>query len=351
MPIWRIIFFIFRGFIFGIIELHFSFGLKKVFYFFIIRQLPNDFAGFIFSGAKIKAGDKMRISVFLIGILLTGMFAGCLGSRSASEGLYDSRDSPEYAAAPSYSKSNGFQSVLSEVVLTPKEIESPPQTAGTSTDRKIIKTGRISIEVEDFDTAASAVEGLAATAGGFISNSNSYITSEGQKRGTITIRIPAEGFESVLDEVKKLGEVKSTSSSGQDVTEEYIDLEARLKNYQRQEERFLAILDNATTVEDVLKVEEQLGRVRGEIERIEGRLRYLDNYIDLSTITVEISEPVPITHTWGIRDALSDSVEGFIGMTNGLIVFTGSMIPLVIFVALLYGVFKLVRRKKKSKEE
>jgi hypothetical protein len=292
----------------------------------------------------------MRDSIFLIGILLTGMFAGCLGSRSAGEALYDSRDSSEYAASPSYSKASGFQGVLSEVELVSEDYEPTPGTDATAIDRKIIKTGRISIEVADFDTTASAVEQLAAASDGFISNSNSYITSNGQKRGTITMRVPAEGFQSILDEVKKLGEVKSTSSSGQDVTEEYIDLEARLGNYQRQEARFLVILDNATTVEDILKVEEQLGRVRGEIERIEGRLRYFDNYIDLSTITVEISEPVPITHTWGIRDALSESVEGFIGMTNGLIVFTGSMIPLAIFVALLYGIFKLVRRKRAKKE-
>lgn len=287
----------------------------------------------------------MRTSIFLIGILLAGMFAGCLGSKSAGEALYESTDDSGYAAAPAMmEKGGGFLSSYDEAATEP----SP--TTSTDMDRKIIKTARISIEVDEFDTTASAVEQLAAASGGFISNSNSYITSNGQKRGTITIRVPAEGFQSVLDEVKKLGEVKSTSSSGQDVTEEYIDLEARLTNYQRQEERFLKILDNATTVEDVLKVEEQLGRVRGEIERIEGRLRYLDNYIDLSTITVEISEPVPITHTWGIRDALSDSVEGFIGMTNGLIVFTGSIIPLVIFVVLLVGIFRLVRRKKKVKE-
>lgn len=287
----------------------------------------------------------MRTSIFLIGILLTGMFAGCLGSRSAGEALYESTGDSGYAAAPAMmEKGGGFLSSYDEAAAEP----SP--TTGTDVDRKIIKTGRISIEVDEFDATASAVEQLASAAGGFISDSSSYITSEGQKRGTITMRVPAEGFQSVLDEVKKLGEVKSTSSSGQDVTEEYIDLEARLTNYLRQEERFLSILDNATTVEDVLLVEEQLGRVRGEIERIEGRLRYFDNYIDLSTITVEISEPVPITHTWGIRDALSESVEGFIGMTNGLIIFTGSMIPLAFFVALLYGVFKIVRRKRAKKE-
>jgi len=288
----------------------------------------------------------MRTSIFLIGILLTGLLAGCLGQ---SEQRYDTTGDSEYGVSPSYLKSGGFQECLREIASTSEDYEPTP-VDGTIIDRKIIMTGRISLEVDNFDPASEAVEQLAAASGGFVSNSNSYITSEGQKRGTITIRVPAEGFQSVLDEVKKLGEVQSTSSSGQDVTEEYIDLDVRLKNNQRQEERLLVILDNASTVEDLLQVEEQLGRVRGEIEHIEGRLRYLNNYIDLSTITVELQEPTPITHTWGIRDALSESVVGFIDMTNGLIVFTGSMIPVAIFVVLLYGAFRFLRKRKAKKE-
>ena len=285
----------------------------------------------------------MRISEFLVILLITAVASGCLGSESASNDIYYGEN--DYAVAPAaMEKGGGFQSAYDEAAAEPSDTT-------TTIDRKIIKTGRISIEVGDFDSVASAVEQLAAASGGFVSDSSSYITSNGQKRGTITIRVPAEGFQSVLDEVKKLGEVKSTSASGQDVTEEYIDLEARLTNYQRQEARFLKILDNATTVEDVLKVEEQLGRVRGEIERIEGRLRYFDNYIDLSTITVEIAEPQPITHTWGIRDALSSSVEGFINSTNALIIFIGNALPWIIFVVLVVGVFRLARRKKKVKEE
>ena len=271
-----------------------------------------------------------------MGLLLTGLLTGCLGQSDESS-YTASYGAPE----PAYSKSGGFDRAASEIATS----------EDTTIDRKIIKTGSISIEVSEFDSAAAVVEQLAAAAGGFVSNSNSYITSEGQKRGTITIRVPAVGFDSVLGEIKKLGEVKSTSSSGQDVTEEYIDLEARLTNYKRQEGRFLSILDNATTVEDVLKVEEQLGRVRGEIERIEGRLRYLDNYIDLSTITVSLQEPTPITRKWGLRDALSDSVEGFIGMTNALIIFTGSIIPVLIFVLVLFGIFRRLRRRRQPKAE
>jgi len=288
----------------------------------------------------------MRTLIFLIGILLTGMIAGCTGSGGDS----DYYPTPAYAPDASAKlmamddRAGGFAAEYEESAVD-------TSVTATEIDRKIIQTGWISIEVGDFDSAASAVEQLAAASGGFVSDSSSYITSNGQKKGTITIRVPAVGFQSVLDEAKKLGDVKSTSSSGQDVTEEYIDLGARLTNYQRQEERLLLILDNATTVEDLLKVEEQLGRVRGEIEQIEGRLRYLDNYIDLSTITVEISEPVPITHTWGIRDALSDSVEGFIYSTNSVIIFVGNALPWMIFILVVAGIFRHLRRGKGAKKE
>jgi hypothetical protein len=287
----------------------------------------------------------MRTSIFLMGLILTGLLTGCIGSNDEA-GYATPYGAP--AAEPAYSKSGGFDLAASEIAA-PEEYT----TTGTDTtiDRKIIKTGSISIEVSEFDEAAAVVEQLAAAAGGFVSNSNSYITSEGQKRGTITIRVPAVGFDSVLLEIKKLGDVKSTSSSGQDVTEEYIDLEARLGNYKRQEGRFLSILENATTVEDVLKVEEQLGRVRGEIERIEGRLRYLDNYIDLSTITVSLEEPTPITRKWGLRDALSDSVEGFIYSTNSVIIFVGNALPWIIFLLVLVVIFRRLGRRRHKTEE
>jgi hypothetical protein len=216
-------------------------------------------------------------------------------------------------------------------------------------DRQVIKTAHLSIEVDDFHVAIKEVEQITAKAGGYVLSSSSYVTGTGHRRGGITIRVPETGFLSVIDDLEKIGEVKSKSASGQDVTEEYIDLEARLKNYEKQEARLLEILSKAEKVEDILKVEEQLGRIRGEIERLTGRLKYLNERIEMATITVELYEPEPITQSWGLRNALKLAVAGFITTVNALIVFIGYALPLAAIGAAVLFLYR--RRKIKAAEE
>jgi len=219
-------------------------------------------------------------------------------------------------------------------------------TAEPQIDRKVIKTAYIKLEVSDFDAAASEVERLAYEAGGYISESNSYVTPSNHRRGTITIRVPESSFGSIIQEIRKLGKVVSYSSSGRDVTEEYIDLEARLRNLRRQEERLLEILDRAESVEDVLEVERELGRVRGEIERLEGRLRYLNNRVEFATITVELLEPEPIAQSLGLRSVISDAVKGLVTVTRALIVAIGYLLPIAAVAAVLFALLRRVRKKR-----
>jgi len=159
--------------------------------------------------------------------------------------------------------------------------------------------------------------------------------------GTITLRIPAENFEDVIKEIEKVGDLKEEKITLEDVTEQYIDLTARLNNLKRQEQRYLEILEMAVTVEEVLTVENQLGRIRGDIESMEGRVLYLDNRISLSTIQVHVSEPEPITHESGIQRVLTDVVDAFLSTIRGIIIFMGYFIPVAVFltVAALLGRF------------
>ena len=226
------------------------------------------------------------------------------------------------------------------------EFQKAELTAEPQIDRKIIKSAYIKLEVEDFDSAASEVERLAREAGGYISESNSYVTPTNHRQGTITMRIPEGSFGSIIEDIKKLGRVVSYSSSGRDVTEEYIDLEARLRNLQRQEERLLEILDRAESVKDVLEVERELGRVRGEIERLEGRLRYLNNRVEFATVTVELREPEPITRSLGLRSAISDAVKGMVMVMRSLIVAAGYLLPLAAVAAVLLAVARWIRKRR-----
>jgi hypothetical protein len=201
-------------------------------------------------------------------------------------------------------------------------------------EQKVIKTSYISLEVTDFYEAANTIEDLAEKYRGYTSNVSAQ-NYGGRIIGTVTIRVPAEYFEDIVQDIEKIGELQEQNISLEDVTEEYIDLTARLENLKRQEERYREILDMATTVEDVLKVETQLERIRGDIESFQGRLNYLDNKIQYSTVQVLISEPETIVHEAKIRQAFSRAVDGFLATIRGIIIFLGYFIPIAIFLIVL----------------
>ncbi len=248
--------------------------------------------------------------------------------------------SEKLAGAPGVSRE------FAAVLLEQKAMTgTAPVPASQLSERKIIQTGFISIEVVDFQTSSREVDRIAIEAGGFVSNSNSFVTDNGQRRGTITIRVPKDKFKDAMEKLEGIGDVKSKSVSGEDVSEEFIDLEARLSNLEKQEKRLLEILEKATTVEDILKVEAQLERVRGEIERITGRLRFLENRVDLATITVELFEPEPITQSLGLRSALREAVDGFISTLNGIIIGSGTLLPLVLLALVAYAFYRFFKRR------
>jgi len=224
------------------------------------------------------------------------------------------------------------------------------ESRDTDTERKIIQTASLRIEVKDFQSSSDAVIDIVERSNGFISDSHSYVTDTGRKRGSITIRIPADRFIAVIDEIACVGDVKSKDTSGEDVTEEYIDLTARLNNSERQEQRLLEILDMANNTKAVLEVEREIWRVRTEIERLTGRIKYLENRVELATISVSLYEPEQITHSWGIRDAIRSAFGGFVSVIRGLIILVGYALPILILVGFGWLVkTKLMPRLKKKR--
>ncbi|HJH28957.1 MAG TPA: DUF4349 domain-containing protein [Methanosarcinaceae archaeon] len=297
-----------------------------------------------FDQAMERVDMRRTYSVFVLIFLVFGILAsGCLvGSDKSAQTKSVAYDTaiPErilYESESAYATEAGFSDNSYDELVEDSE----------SVERKVISTADISIKVDDAAAAIDEIISITQEVGGFVSSSsvyNSYYEGD-QKEGYATIRVPKDGFISVIGEIEMLGEVTSKSISGRDVTEEYIDLSARLENLERQEERLVEILNMTTTVEEVLDVEWELGRVRGEIESMTGRLKYLDDKVDFSTITVSVSEPRPITQSWGLRDALSDSVNGFISSVAGLIVFVGYTLPIVIFLTVIVGGILFIRAK------
>lgn len=162
--------------------------------------------------------------------------------------------------------------------------------AEAASSRKVIKTAELEIEVEALKQAQERVLDAVKNAGGFIKSLSVNKTSEIRTEARIVARIPSAGFREVYDKVKGLGEVKRDEVGGQDVTEEYMDLEKRIANKQVQEERLRELFKRTGKIADLLEVERELARVRGEIEQYQGRLRYLKDQVQFSTITIYLYE-------------------------------------------------------------
>ena len=203
----------------------------------------------------------------------------------------------------------------------------------TGATSMLIRTGQAFIEVEQLDPAILKVRQLAAQVGGFIANSSITGGRDQIRQATFELKIPAGKYDETVGALERIGKVETVSSSTQDVGEEFVDITARVTNARRLEERLISLLANRTgRLDDVLRVERELARVREEIERYEGRLRYLSTRVATSTLTITIHEPGPILgNNPGenpIAAALRRAWRNFVELVAGVIASLGILIPL-----------------------
>ncbi len=208
-------------------------------------------------------------------------------------------------------------------------------------DRMVIRTARIQIRAESPAEVVARAIALAERGGGFVSNSESHGVGEDVDLAQATLRVPSNRFEGLLAELRGEGELLSEQLGGDDVTEQYVDLSARLRSQRKLEERLLDILGKVESVEDALSVEAQLTRVRTDIERLDGQKRSLENRVSFATIDLSVSSPVrhnaPQAETVVSRldRALDDAGQAFVAVLAGLIRFLGVLLPLgLVFVPL-----------------
>ena len=154
-------------------------------------------------------------------------------------------------------------------------------------DRKIISTGNITVEVDDVESSVMAVEAIVDGMGGYV-EVLSRSGGDDFSRASLTIRVPQGQFASAYDRIRDLGEVLNEHQGSEDVSEQFIDLEARLNSALREEQSYLSLLGRTSNVGEVLAIERELARVRADIERYQGQLEFLSRRVDLSTIYVEL---------------------------------------------------------------
>ncbi|QDT13574.1 DUF4349 domain-containing protein [Planctomycetes bacterium K23_9] len=180
--------------------------------------------------------------------------------------------------------------VMAELV-TLSESDAPQVRFATAQNRKIIYNTSIGLVVTSYRDFESRLPILVAEFGGYVANNQTNRTFRDQQAGTWTVRVPVDRYTAFLNGVSALGFAEQRNENAQDVTEEFVDIEARIKNKKQLEERVLSILnDRAGKLADILEVERELSRVREAIERMEGRMRYLADRTSLATVTINCRE-------------------------------------------------------------
>ena len=213
----------------------------------------------------------------------------------------------------------------------------PNSAFGTETlsPTMIIRTGSASVQVDTLADGVQRVRALAARVGGFVANTQMQAGPNQIKSATLEIRLPSSRFDEAINGLTPLGKIESVNVSAEDVGEEFVDVTARAANSRRLEERLIQVLETKTgKLKDVLDVERELARVREEIERMDGRLRYLRARTSVSSLSITVHEPYPVVGQRGstsvIGEAFKQSWRNFVQFTARLIAALGTIIPTVI---------------------
>ena len=304
----------------------------------------------------------MKKTLYIIGVaLLVLATAGCMRQAASSQAPMAPREVV----------------VEKEAVVDWDRAEAPPgeganyaddelaePTSGTSGERLIIRNAWLDLVVPDTDEALGKIEDVVNEMDGFIVQSNVYQSGE-SKRASVQLRIPAENLAEALERFRGMAtEVRSEGVSGQDVTEDYVDLQSQLRSKEATEAKLLELLEEAEDVEAALAVQAELERIQTDIEVIKGRMQYLEQSAAMSSVSIELTpdvlvQPIEIGG-WHPEGTLKDAVEALIRvlqfLVDALIVIVVVVFPVVLvvfgpLVALFFLVRALVRRRRARKAE
>jgi hypothetical protein len=286
---------------------------------------------------------KLIIGLALAALLLVPL-AACGGEAAEpsapSEGSWDSNEEYPAPTEPSVPTEGGWDSAGGDESYT---------TVPAEQERMIVRNGDMSLVVEDITQTVEDITQMSLAFGGYVVSS--YIRGEEEEmRGWISFRVPDDKFETALEQLRDMAvRVESEQTYSQDVTEEYIDLQARLANAEATEQQYLALLDKAVDVEDILNIYDYLSRIRSTIEQLKGRIQYLEQTTSTSLISVSLEpEEAVVGGGWSALGVLKAAARGLV--TAGKVLGTIA-IWLLIFIPIwgtILGIILWRRHKRKA---
>ncbi|SEN32130.1 protein of unknown function [Mesobacillus persicus] len=301
-----------------------------------------------------------------LSIIIVGLFLyGCSGQQDA-----------EYSQSEEIGGTEEKVSEDRSLSLTDSQLENgteqqdvgeqPQDQAGetmtNSTERMVIYNAELHLRVKNFSNAQKELEKRAIEYGGYLVESSTNRYENEQLSGMMTFRIPQKQFSTFLHDAENVAaDVTNRHVSGQDVTEEYVDLESRHRSKKAVEARLLSFMEDAEKTEDLLKISSELAKVQVEIEQLTGRMKYLENQTSFSTVTVSMEETDILVpgidnenlNTWQkVKKQLVANLNFLLSFFSGLIVVIAGNLPILLIIGMVFGTFLwfLKKRKRKYKE-
>lgn len=223
--------------------------------------------------------------------------------------------------------------------------------------RKIIRHATLTQKVTAFEASTQKVQQLIDQSGGFIQSSTLQENQDSLRLANYILRIPEGKYGSFLNELQKVGKTSFITQKGDDVTQEFYDNDAHIKNLKLQEEAVQRLMEKAVKMEDILKVQAELSRIRGEIETLQGKNKYLDNLSSLATIDLKIQEVKEVDFvedsSWlHAKEGFIDSVQGVYHLAIELIVLLITLLPYILFIGVPLGfvIWRLKKRQDRDKD-
>ena len=308
----------------------------------------------------------------LVALLAISSLTGCSPSRpSTTASTPSTRDlgvsSPSSDTA---AKSSVGAPAASQSAIAPAPSGSGPNASTVpAVQRLIVRNKTLRLEVKDVSGTIDKLRALAksskaditdmqvATAtdapiyrplASDIGNGTNSAASSTALNAYLTVRVPAADFERFIDEASKLGRILYQSESSDDVTQQHVDMAARLANLRAEETRLRDFLNAAHNVQEMLAVETELNRVRGEIESMSAQLAYIERQAALATVTIELTEPQaivrPVGTDWGWGQAFTDAIRAFVNVVEGIIVVSGALLPLLLLALAAFLIIRAIVR-------
>lgn len=304
-----------------------------------------------------------KLIIYAAALLVTAMLLGIVGCAAAGKMDQAVSTSAQAPGAPMGAEMDLAQAEEAKVYMSANEIREGTGTLPADVAKRyIIRNAQLTLVIEDIEDAAREIQSMVNQYGGYVASLEFYDLTQERRAGQISMRVPEDKYDDALQRLDELGKTKNKMEYTDDVTLHYIDLEARIKNLEAQEIRLRELLERAESIEDILKIESELGRIRGNLESMIAEFTHLKDRVNYSSVNIRLEEKDPRTQTvvdgfGGFGERIGDlfalnTNRLLKGFSNFLIVSIGSLpiiLPLALAFFLFWKIVTVIIRAKKEK--